>query len=237
MERNIINGEPKVNYTLNDQMQRSRAEPLMQQDIQVDIKRSDALVIGNGKSRLQFDLHELHKIFTTYGCNALYRDFMPDYLIALDRYMAYEILDNKIDQLTNFYSQNDRTFSRYKDNKINYVICDRRLGDSGTSAMRLAAKNKHKNVYMIGFDYTDNNRYTDNVYCGTKHYGAGPITNGGLYMLQQWESRVRGNCKEYKDTLFYRVDGIGYKPTVPYDNFTNITVERFKEIINELQDG
>ncbi len=237
MVKSIFAGANRVNSIPRDQMQRSRAVQPMQQDIQVDIKRSDALVIGNGRSRLQFDLHELHKIFTTYGCNALYRDFMPDYLVALDRYMAYEILDNKIDQMTEFYSQNDSTFNRYKDSKINYVICDRRLGDSGTSAMRLAAKNKHKKVYMIGFDYTDNNRYTDNVYSGTKHYGVGPITNGGLYMLQQWETRVRGNCKEYKDTMFYRVDGIGYKPTVPYDNFTNITVERFKEITNELQDG
>lgn len=203
--------------------------------MQVDMARkSDALIIGNGKSRLQFDLDQLQQLFTTYGCNALYRDFIPDHLIALDRFMAYEILDNKIDQQTKFYSQNDSTFDRYKNSKINYVICDRRLGDSGSSAMRLAGINKHKNVYMIGFDYKGHNSFTDNVYAGTKHYAPGPIDNGGDYMLKQWETRVRANCKEFTDTIFYRIDGVGYKPTVPYSNFINISVEQFKEKINEL---
>lgn len=206
--------------------------------MQVDtVRKSNALIIGNGKSRLQFDLDQLQSLFTTYGCNALYRDFIPDYLISLDRFMVYEILDNKIDEKTNFYTQTDSTFVRYKDRKLNYVTQDRQLGDSGSAAMRLAAKNKHKIVYMIGFDYTDNNLYTDNVYCGTKHYANAPITNGGKYMLTQWESRVRMCCREYSDVIFYRVDGVGYKPCVPNTNFINITVEQFKETINELQNG
>ena len=236
MEKHCTGGEKKVNFILRNQMQRNKVVLHMPVDTQVDIKRSNALVIGNGKSRLQFDLHELNATYVTYGCNALYRDFMPDYLIAVDRFMAYDILDNNIDKQTKFYSQNDSTYSkRYPKSDINYVITDRRLGDSGSAAMRLAGKNGHKKVYMIGFDYTNNNRYDDNVYSGTKHYAIGPLTNGGLYMLQQWESRVRGNCKEFTNTEFIRVDGVGYKPAIPYSNFTNITIEQFKEIYkNEL---
>lgn len=203
-------------------------------DTPVDIKKSNALVIGNGKSRLNFDLNQLQEHFTTYGCNALYRDFIPDYLVSVDRFMVYEIIESKVHHKCKFYTQTDSTFTRFKGEPINYVIQDRRLADSGSAAMRLAGINKHKIVYMIGFDYKMRNDYVDNVYANTKNYASGPLTNGGTYMTQQWESRVRANCKEFKETQFIRVDGVDYKPVVNYPNFTNISIEQFKEIINEL---
>jgi len=48
-------------------------------------------VIGNGESRRGFDLNKLRSLGTTIGCNALYRDFDPDYLISVDRAMVEEI--------------------------------------------------------------------------------------------------------------------------------------------------
>ena len=50
-----------------------------------------AFIIGNGKSRIGFDLNQLRGKGTIYGCNALYRDFMPDVLIATDDRMREEI--------------------------------------------------------------------------------------------------------------------------------------------------
>ena len=49
-----------------------------------------AVVIGNGPNRLGFDLNLLKKpqgllgatTVQTYGCNALYRDYNPDFLVA-----------------------------------------------------------------------------------------------------------------------------------------------------------
>ena len=40
--------------------------------------------IGNGESRQGFDLEKLRQHGTIYGCNAIYRDFMPDVLTAVD---------------------------------------------------------------------------------------------------------------------------------------------------------
>lgn len=211
----------------------------MQQDIPVDIKKSDALVIGNGKSRLQFDLEHLNTLFTTYGCNALYRDFIPDYLVSHDMGIADEILDQGAHYKTKFYTQHGTKMDhRYTlGEPINFVISDKWMGDSGTGALRLACQNNHNNIYMIGFDYTDNNRYIDNVYAGTKHYQPGPINNGGEFMLRQWETRLRHWCREYNHINIIRVDGNGYKPCCKENNFSNITIEHFKEITNELQDG
>lgn len=208
----------------------------MQQVILVDIKRNNALVIGNGKSRLQFDLHELNATLVTYGCNALYRDFIPDFLISHDMGIADEIVDKRIHYQTKFYTQH-LTKMDHKHSigePINFVIQDKYMGDSGTGALRLACMNGHSKIYMIGFDYSNNNKYIDNVYAGTTHYQPGPINNGGLFMLQQWETRLRYICDTYKHTQIIRVNGNGYIPTCKKDNFTNITVEQFKEIINEL---
>ena len=50
-----------------------------------------AFVIGNGQTREQFDLERLRGKGTTYGCNAVYRDFDPDYIVSLDRIISEEI--------------------------------------------------------------------------------------------------------------------------------------------------
>ena len=50
------------------------------------------IVIGNGPSRHGLDLHKLKESAAIYGCNALYRDFQPDFLFANDQDMVLEIL-------------------------------------------------------------------------------------------------------------------------------------------------
>ena len=49
-------------------------------------------IIGNGPSRKKWNLEELDG--TTYGCNALYRDFSPDILLAVDPGVIYEIVNS-----------------------------------------------------------------------------------------------------------------------------------------------
>ena len=43
-----------------------------------------AFVIGNGTSREPIALPSLKPFGKIYGCNAVYRDFIPDYLVAVD---------------------------------------------------------------------------------------------------------------------------------------------------------
>ena len=52
---------------------------------------SKAFCIGNGESRKGFDLETLRPHGTIYGCNAIYRDFMPDVLTAVDHGIIHEI--------------------------------------------------------------------------------------------------------------------------------------------------
>ena len=55
----------------------------------VDLKK--VFCIGNGESRKGFDLETLRPHGKIYGCNALYRDFMPDVLTAVDHGIMHEI--------------------------------------------------------------------------------------------------------------------------------------------------
>ena len=50
--------------------------------------------VGNGESRKDCDLNKLKELGPIYGCNALYRDFTPDLLIAGDGPMIREIRQN-----------------------------------------------------------------------------------------------------------------------------------------------
>ena len=54
-----------------------------------------AVIIMNGESRQGFDLEKLrHKDLAIFGCNAIYRTFPVDYLVAVDVNMAREINDS-----------------------------------------------------------------------------------------------------------------------------------------------
>ena len=48
-------------------------------------------IIGNGESRKGFDLAKLRQHGTIYGCNAIYREFMPDVITAVDHGIMHEI--------------------------------------------------------------------------------------------------------------------------------------------------
>lgn len=49
------------------------------------------ICLGNGNSRKGLDLDKLSLYFTMYGCNAIYRDWTPDVLVAVDHGIMHEI--------------------------------------------------------------------------------------------------------------------------------------------------
>jgi hypothetical protein len=49
-------------------------------------------IIGNGPSRQWINLNNIPR--PTFGCNAIHRTFVPDYLVAIDPLPTYEILSS-----------------------------------------------------------------------------------------------------------------------------------------------
>ena len=48
-------------------------------------------LIGNGESRRGLDLEGLKQYGTTWGCNAIYRDWTPDRLVSIDIEISHEV--------------------------------------------------------------------------------------------------------------------------------------------------
>lgn len=192
--------------------------------------KSQALIIGNGRSRLAFDLNLLHSKYATFACNACYRDFIPDYLVSMDWFMVKEIIDSGVIYKTHFVTQHmvQTTGLQYK-LPIHYIDNESSTPDSGNAAVKYAIKCGFKSITLIGFD--GHIQQYNNVYAGTRNYHH----NG--YCVKQiqedkWRHRLYSTMVKNPDIDFYFVND-HMTHTLP--NLTYITIEDFKEEINYVR--
>lgn len=199
-----------------------------------DEKVNIACVIGNGTSRLELDLTTIGRKMTTYGCNALYRDYMPDYLISMDYNMVMEILDKKIHYKTSFHTQHDNRIDELqtKGEPINFFWGMSETYDSGNSALILSLSNKHEVVYMIGFDYSTSPSSLPNVYNNTQNYTNNHIWPAASMTDTKWEKRLKKILKDYPNQKVVRVNGTK-SLNICNENYSEISLEQFKKEIYE----
>lgn len=190
-----------------------------------------ACVIGNGPSRLSLDLTMIGHRMSTYGCNALYRDYIPNYLISMDYNMVCEIISNNIHYRTNFYTQHDNRVDELKNkgHPIDFFWGFSETNDSGNSALRLALQHKHNTVYMIGFDYSDNPSSLPNVYSNTQNYPRNHTWPAASMTDTKWEQRLKKILKDYPNQKVVRVNGTK-SLNIGNENYSEISLEQFKEI-------
>ena len=130
-----------------------------------------AHVIGNSKSRHKFDLRTLkgqvggargvRSVGQSYGCNLLYKDFAPTFLIALNKDICTDIAASG-------YSEDNIVYSNVKNILANtgsfHLYPKMYTGSAGNLALRLACADGHKQVFMVGMTcYSDP---LDNIYIG-----------------------------------------------------------------------
>lgn len=177
-----------------------------------------AVVVGNGVTRLAFDLKLFlasrdttawgersewkppitTKRFNTYGCNALYRNYQPDFLVATGEAMIQELAADEY-CANNIVYANKQTVTAYP-GKFHYVPQDPQW-NSGSVATYLAAFDGHKKVFMIGFDGVDSADSSYTVYAGTNAYPAAHDAASEDY----WELSMAAVFNSYPDTSFIRV--------------------------------
>ncbi|CAB4132947.1 hypothetical protein UFOVP257_23 [uncultured Caudovirales phage] len=191
-----------------------------------------ALVIGNGPSRLEFDLkqflpfksgtfdnewHSIHakKKFYTYGCNALYRDFKTDFLVATGKELITEISESGYCD-DNIVYANDWALPQYT-GQFHHIPQNPGF-NSGTIAAYLAAFDGHKKVFLMGFDGNDTPGINWNIYNGTNAYP----TKEEHTLEEFWVRTLKIVMDTYGDTEFVRV--------APTDTFR--TPETWKYCLN-----
>ena len=206
-----------------------------------------AVVVGNGFSRLGFDLNHFlptrettawgefapwvpaksAKKFNTYGCNALYRQYKPDFLIATGNDMIQEIVNSDYTQENIVYS-NSRTVMEHT-GKFHYIPQDLSY-NSGAIAAYLAAFDGHKRVFMIGFDGIDNTTHNYNAYAGTNAYQASSTPVSESY----WVISLLNIMKLYSDVEFFRVAPTNtFRTPEPWKYLLNYRTINFRQFVCE----
>ena len=186
-----------------------------------------AFVIGNGTSRKHFDLERLRGKGTIYACNAVYRHFEPDVLIAVDPKMIHEIVSDGYHHNHVVWTNYNNGYKNYKN--LNYFKPSKGWS-SGPTALYKATQSSHKTIYILGFDFMGLNggKKFNNIYADTQNYkkSAEPATYYGNW-LRQTETTINS----HPDIQFKRVTSDGdFSPTQlnNYVNYRNITYSEFE---------
>lgn len=186
-----------------------------------------AFVMGNGTSRKHFDVEKLRGKGNIYACNAVYRSFEPDVLIAVDPKMVHEIVADGYHHNHVVWTNYNNGYKEYTN--LNYFQPSRGWS-SGPTALAKAADDKHKTIYILGFDYMGLNggKKFNNLFADTNNYKKSkePATYYGNW-LRQTESVIRTNT----DTQFLRVTNVGdFCPGQlnSYDNIRNIDYDELE---------
>lgn len=154
------------------------------------VPRGNAYIIGNGPSRKNFDLDLLKETGQTYGCNALYRDFVPDFLFSVDRFMSEGIVRDKIYEKTTCYAPSIE-YSR-SGKKLN-LIPHNQHWISGSTAFHTACVHGHKKLYLLGFDFQEYGKgELNNIYQDTEFYGK----RDGGDIFESWLRQLRVCIKQ-----------------------------------------
>jgi len=193
---------------------------------------SRAFVLGNGTSRLAIDLNHLKTLGPIYGCNALYREFVPEVLVSTDKPISSRIQDEGYPLKNKFYTR------RPVPGLGAHLIPQEYYGfSSGPIAAGLAALDKNIAIYLIGFDMGPNeNGKFNNVYADTEFYkksSAVPTYSGN------WIRQLITVTKDFPKASFYRVCGLT-TANIPelngVKNLAHMSMEDFLNRINNTKD-
>jgi len=186
-----------------------------------------AVIVGNGKSRENFELTLFKKKkIQTYGCNALYRDFTPDFLVAVGNEIAKEI------RIAG-YAYNHVVYST-PDNILKYpgtfhVIPQNPSWNAGALAAYLACFDGHATIYLLGHDGLDTPRNFNNIYIDTNAYRDYAATSDKFWALSMGHVFKTYNLVDF---VLVNSTGRGYMPEEWY-GYTNLRRISFREMVLE----
>ena len=186
-------------------------------------------VLGNGTSRKSIDLNQLKENGKVYGCNALFREFAPDFLVAVDTKMILEINKAAYQHSHPVWTNPNRAFNKM--NGFNFFQTSKGWS-SGPTALWLASTHSTDTIYIIGFDYAGIDDKVNNIYADTYNYKKSyeKATYHG-----NWVRQTMITCQKFNKKRYIRVLGENaYTPKEFLDltNLSNISIEEFNNSFN-----
>jgi len=185
-------------------------------------------VLGNGQSRRSVSLDEISKHGRIYGCNALYRDWLPHALVATDKPIA-----EKIQRIG--YAKQHKFYTRYPwDHSGALQVPPQYFGfSSGPIAAAIAAA-ENEVVFLIGFDLgSTSKKKFNNIYADTEFYkkSTDRATPG-----DNWAQQLIKVAKDFPDVQFIRIisDESKYYELNYLKNFDSLSIKSFSKLLNTL---
>ena len=192
--------------------------------------KKTAFVLGNGTSRKPINLLQLKEHGTVYGCNALYREFDPDYLVAVDTKMILEINKAGYQHSHTVWTNPNRAYHQM--NGFNFFNPSKGWS-SGPTALWLASTHDNQKIYILGFDYQGIEDKINNLYADTPNYKK---SHDRATYHGNWLKQTIITCQKFNEKRYIRVvqeeDPFIPKEFSKIDNLSHITVEEFKKSFN-----
>lgn len=188
-----------------------------------------AFVLGNGTSRQSINLDHLNTYGKIYGCNALYREFSPDYLIAVDTKMILEINKAGYQHSHEVWTNRNKAFDKM--NGFNFFTTSKGWS-SGPTALHLASEHNNDVIYILGFDYTGIDNKVNNIYADTWNYKK---SHEKATYHGNWLRQTLITCQKFDKKRYIRVlgdDAFIPKEFQKLDNISHISIEEFRKIFN-----
>jgi hypothetical protein len=172
-------------------------------------------IIGNGESRLNFDLNKLRSVpCRIAGCNRLYEDFEPDFLVSLDPRFYKKVKKNY--KGIYFYPDFEKKeilssngYHKYKHRKwasgptAIWIMCER-FGRKYINRM-----------FLLGFDFYSKTNRINNIYKNTFGYAA---EDAKAVDPKRWLEECEYIFLEFPFIKFYRVMPDNWNNIEKFDN-------------------
>jgi len=190
---------------------------------------SIGFVLGNGKSRESINLPSLKRFGKIYACNAVYREFEPDYLVAVDAKMILEINKAGYQHDHSVWTNRNRAYDKM--NGFNFFQSSKGWS-SGPTALHLASEHKNNEIYILGFDYTGIDNKLNNIYANTFNYKK---SHEKATYHGNWLRQTLITCQKFSEKRYIRVlgdDAFIPKEFSNIENLSHISIGEFKKIFN-----
>ena len=215
-------GEEIIDSIVIKQGKKTFNKTYMPRTVFNDPDGKDAYIIGNGESRKGFDLYSLPQ--DTYGCNALCRDYTPDFLIVIDQHMYKEVIENEYGEKNIVYTNRN---NMKKFGGTCHLIPQNPHVGAGTTAMHTAIHDGHKNLICIGFDCNED-APNNNVYKDTNAYRDSKT----IVHQTVWGKQIYTLIANHPSTQWTFVGGNPYQQMLELDNCVQWTYDQLNTHIN-----
>ena len=190
----------------------------------------NAICLGNGLSRQEYPLwkfghtnkRKIARYYNVmYGCNGVFREWHPDFLIATHQLLATQIPKDLVEST---YAPQE-IMRRHAG--MNLLPGCQRL-DAGSAAAYLAAFHGAKRVFLYGYDGQPDVGKNNNVYAGSEYYPSDVESVAD----KLWVNNLTNVIETYNDVEFIQVTA---KPPNSYrllQKLSNYKIVNFRKFVS-----